>query len=137
MFYQLHSRLIMQVQFIENDLRLIYAAISPGDFDEHVDFLDRANLGQILRELKRVDEEDGVPDLEKEDYDRLHRLREGRNYWCHQCFLDFAYISDDCMREEQFNRIADRLAREEEEARGLHQRMEHLRNCKLKEYHRV
>jgi hypothetical protein len=31
-FKLIHSELIMQVQMIENDLRMIYAGIKPGDF---------------------------------------------------------------------------------------------------------
>ena len=38
-FKLIHSELIMQVQLIENDLRLIYASIKTGDFDDNYDDL--------------------------------------------------------------------------------------------------
>ena len=51
-FRLIHSELIMQVQLIENDLRLIYAAMRKGDFDDNVEILEKANLGKIITELK-------------------------------------------------------------------------------------
>ena len=50
-FKLIHSELIMQVQFIENDLRLIYAAMKAGDFEDNIDDLEKANLGRIIKEL--------------------------------------------------------------------------------------
>ena len=38
-FKLIHSELIMQVQLIENDLRLIYAAMKSGDFEDNLDDL--------------------------------------------------------------------------------------------------
>ncbi len=44
----------MQVQLIENDLRLIYAAMRKGNFDDNVEILKKANLGKIITELKNL-----------------------------------------------------------------------------------
>ena len=52
-FKLIHSELIMQVQLIENDLRLIYAAMRKGDFDDNIEILEKANLGKIITELKQ------------------------------------------------------------------------------------
>ena len=54
-FKLIHSELIMQVQCIENDLRIIYAAMKSGDFEDNFDDLERANLGRITKELKELD----------------------------------------------------------------------------------
>ena len=54
-FKLIHSELIMQVQLIENDLRLIYAAMRRGNFDDNVEILEKANLGKIITELKKLD----------------------------------------------------------------------------------
>lgn len=133
-FKIIHSELILQVQLIENDLRLIYAAMKPGDFDHNVDYLEKANLGRIIAELKELDYSDGYPDLSEKDYRLLNEIREIRNYWCHQCYLDFVYITDDCLREEKFRQISERLRKDENRTWDLHERMQKLRGKKLKEY---
>ena len=136
-FKLIHSELIMQVQMIENDLRMIYAGIKPGDFEDNYDLIDRAGLGVILRELKRADEIDGKPDLPDSDYELIDRIREIRNYCCHQCYLDFVYIQDDAEREARFQEIAARLKEDEAKTWALHKRLEKLRLGKLKEYKRI
>ena len=135
-FKLIHSELIMQVQLIENNLRLIYAAMKSGDFDENLDYLDKANLGKIIKELKELDYSDGSPYLSDKDYELLNQIREIRNYWCHQCYIDYVYISDDAKRENKFQEIANRLHYDENRTWDLHERMENLRVKSLKKYHR-
>lgn len=137
LFKLIHSELIMQVQLIENDLRLIYAAMKSGDFDENLDYLDKANLGMIIKELRKLDCSDGSPDLKDSDYKLLDEIREIRNYWCHQCYIDYVYISDDAKRENKFQEIANRLHYDENRTWDLHERMEKLRVKSLKKYKRI
>lgn len=132
-----HSRLIMQMQCIESDLRIIYAAIKTGDFAENYDDLEKANLGKIQKELKKIDYSDDHPDLSEADYELIDQIRETRNYWCHQCYLDYVYILDDERRAARFQEIAARLAEDEEQAWQLQKKLERLRLVKLKEYHRI
>ncbi len=133
-FKLIHSELIKQVQLIENDLRLIYAAMKPGDFDDNFDTLERANLGRISMELKQLDYSDGYPDLAPEDYETIDSIRLIRNYWCHQCYLDFVYLSDEGIREEKFGEISERLVADEKRVWSLHKKLEKIRNIKLVEY---
>ncbi len=133
-FKLIHSELIMQVQLIESDLRLIYAAMKVGDFDDNFDELSKANLGQIIKELKELDYSDGDPDLSKTDYDTIERIREIRNYWCHQCYLDYVYIPDEYRREQKFQEVAARLSHDENLTWDLHEKLEKLRIRELKEY---
>ena len=108
-FKLIHSELIMQVQLIENDLRLIYASMNAGVFEDNYDNLEQANLGKIIRPLKELDNSDGAPELSDKDYETLNQIREIRNYWCHQCYLDYIYIVDDNAQEKKFQKIAERL----------------------------
>ena len=108
-FKLIHSELIMQVQLIENDLRLIYASMKAGVFEDNYDNLEQANLGKIIRPLKELDNSDGAPELSDKDYETLNQIREIRNYWCHQCYLDYIYIVDDNAQEKKFQKIAERL----------------------------
>ena len=136
-FKLIHSELIMQVQLIENDLRLIYAAMRKGNFDDNVEILEKANLGKIITELKKLDYSDGNPDLSEKDYKLLNQIREIRNYWCHQCFIDYVYISDDYARERKFQEIAKRLSEDENQTWELHQHLQQLRNKTLEIYNRI
>lgn len=136
-FKLIHSELIMQVQLIENDLRLIYAAMKSGNFDDNIDYLEKANLGKIIKELKELDYSDGLPDLSDKDYELLNQIREIRNYWCHQCYIDYVYIADDFKREKAFQKIAERLHNDENRTWDLHERMEKMRVKCLKKYNRI
>ena len=136
-FKILHSELIMHMQCIENDLKIIYAAMKPGNFDKNYDELEKSNLGQITRVLKRLDYSDGYPDLLPEDYRTIDRIRETRNYWCHQCYLDFIYLTNCGLQEEKLREIAERLSEDTVPIRSLREKLQNLRMVKLKEYHRI
>ncbi|MCQ2456337.1 MAG: hypothetical protein MJ096_03180 [Clostridia bacterium] len=128
-----HSELVLEVQCIEHDLRMIYAALKPGDFDENVDLLEKASMGRILIELKKADASDGVPDLSDEDYETLDSIREMRNYWCHQCFIDYVYIKNARDRKLKFQEIAERLRADETRTFNLQKRIEKIRLTKVRE----
>lgn len=125
-FKILHSEIMLYFQCIEFDLKRIYAGMSSEDFDEEMDLLENSNFGNTLRKLKKLDYSDGKPWLSAADYDQLNRIRELRNYWCHQCYLDFVYISDDWQRENKFQRIADRLHNEHNRIYNLHKKLQDL-----------
>lgn len=125
-FKILHSEIMLYFQCIEFDLKRIYAGMSSEDFDEEMDLLENSNFGNTLRKLKKLDYSDGKPWLSAADYDQLDRIRELRNYWCHQCYLDFVYISDDWQRENKFQRIADRLHNEHNRIYNLHKKLQDL-----------
>ena len=89
-----HSNIIMRFQLIEFDLKRIYSKMSSTSFADGMDMLETSNLGNTLKKLKYLDHSDGNPWLSESDYKELDRIRELRNYWCHQCYLDYAYIQD-------------------------------------------
>ena len=136
-FNLIHSELIMQVQCSENDLKLISAGMHSGDFEENLDMLEKANLGTVIKKLKDLDYSDGHPDLSKQDYALLEQIREIRNYWCHQCFLDYTYIQDDYQRERKFQQVAQRLSEDENRTWDLHKHLEQLRIKMLRRYDRI
>lgn len=125
-FKILHSEIMMYFQCIEFDLKRIYAGMSSEDFDDEMDMLDTSNLGNTLRKLKRLDHSDGNPWLSETEYDQLDRIRELRNYWCHQCYLDYIYINVEWQRENKFQRIANRLYNEHGRVYNLHQKLQDL-----------
>ena len=136
-FKLIHSELIMQVQCIENDLKMIYAGMHSGDFDRNLDMLEKANLGTVIKKLKDLDYSDGKPDLSEQDYALLEQIREIRNYWCHQCYLDYTYIQDDYQRERKFQQVAQLLSEDENRTWDLHQHLQQLRLKMLRKYNRI
>ena len=101
-FKLIHSELIQQVQCVENNLKIIYAAMLKGDFNKNLKSTERMNLGKIARELEYLDNSDDMPEFSEEEYNTIDEIREIRNYWCHQCYLDFVYIENDYERYERF-----------------------------------
>ena len=133
-FKMIHSELIMWVQYIEQDLRIIYSTIKPGDYKENYGIVDTAPLGKLLKELQAMDEEVGYSKFKQSDYDTLNQIREIRNYWCHQCFLDFHYIEDPTEHFKKFQEIATRIHYDENRVYDLYQKIERLRKSVVKKY---
>ena len=79
----------------------------------------------------------GFQTYPKRDYELIDQIREIRNFWCHQCYLDYIYIQDEVKRERRFQEIANRLSRDENRTWDLHEKLEKMRLQKLKKYHRV
>ncbi|MCM1237539.1 MAG: hypothetical protein NC489_46325 [Ruminococcus flavefaciens] len=133
-FKMIHSELIQQVQCIENNLRVIYAAMCKGNFESNLQSLNKTNLGKIARELEELDYSDNFPELSQDDYEVIDKIRNIRNYWCHQCYLDFVYIQNERQREQVFQRIAQRLHYDENRTYALFQKTEKMRITILNKY---
>ena len=136
-FKLIHSELIQQVQGIEYDLKLIYAAMKDGNFERNYIEVQNYSLGEIARLLKETDYSDNIPDLSEEEYRLIDNIRVIRNYWCHQCYVDYMYISNDAMREEKFNTIAEKLHNDENKTYALFCKLEKFRVTELKTYGRI
>lgn len=133
-FKIIHSELIQQVQCIEHDLKVMYAAMKKGRFQSNMEAVSKANLGKIARELEALDYSDDFPELSERDYELIDEIRDIRNYWCHQCYIDFVYISDHYQRERQFQDIAQRLHYDENRTYALMQKIEKMKLCILDKY---
>ena len=136
-FKLMHSELIMDVQCIERDLKLIYAGMHSGNFEKNLDVLEKANLGTVIKKLKELDYSDGNPCLSERDYALLEQIRDIRNYWCHQCYVDYLYIKDDWEREKTFEAIANRLKKDGDNILKLGEETERLRIKLLREFDRI
>ena len=51
-FKLIHSELIQQVQCVESNLKIIYAAMHKGNFNNNLKSVEKMNLGKIARELQ-------------------------------------------------------------------------------------
>ncbi len=123
-FRRLHSEIIEYYQCIEHDMRRIYSAMNSRDYDECMDELKELNWGLVLNRLKKLDNSDGDPYFTDDEYDTLDDMRTQRNYWCHQCYLDWVYIQNDWQREERLQRMLRQLENENNRAYKIHQKMQ-------------
>jgi len=84
---------VMLYQFMENDLKLIYAGMLQGSFYKNIEFV-RSNfkgLGQVIMALEEYDHNQEAPYFSRDTYAILNKLARQRNYYCHQCCTDFCY----------------------------------------------
>ncbi len=133
-FKLIHSELIMSVQYIEQDLRIIYSTVKPGKYKENFSKVDKVPLGRILNELQELDEDIGHRNFSDKDYKLLDEIREIRNYWCHQCYLDFHYEENPVEHQRKFQKVAERLHYDELRVFGLYEKIEKLRKNVVKKY---
>lgn len=133
-FKLVHSELLMFMQYIEQDLKIIYATLKDGRFDDNYEVLADAPLGKIIKEFRELDKEKGFSKIKEKDYELLDEIREIRNYWAHQCYLDFHYIEDPFEKQKVFNEICEDLHVDEERVYELQQHMERLRISVVKKY---
>ena len=84
---------VMLYQLMENDLKLMYAGMLDGDFAENIDTVRSTykGLGQIVQALELLDNSDSTPYFDEETYKLLNKLARQRNYYCHQCCVEFCY----------------------------------------------
>ena len=103
-FKLIHSELIMSVQYIEQDLKLMCSILKGGEFYDNYFNVENSSLGRLLRNLHEMDQKLGYSKFKEKDYELLNQIREIRNYWCHQCYIDFHYIENPKAHEKLFKR---------------------------------
>ena len=81
-----HSELIMSIQYIEQDLKLVYAAVKGGDIDRNFAELEKMNLGKVICEFRDLDKKTGFAQ-----------------------FSDDSYYSDPEEHYEAYSKVAERL----------------------------
>lgn len=126
-FKLIHSELIMSVQYIEQDLKLIYSILKGGAFYDNYSDVENFPLEKLLKSLQELDYELGYSKIKEKDYDLLNQIREIRNYWCHQCYIDFHYIENPQEHDKAFQKVANRLHEDELRVYDLQQKIEKLR----------
>lgn len=132
-YYWLLGRTIMICQCIEYDIKLIYAGMKAGSFGQNYIDIKKANLGDALRELKKLDRSDSTFDLSEGDYDLLNKVRKIRNYYVHESCLTFAYSTNhnDLLKSYQ------KLENESNRLYNLHKSIEKVRLDILSRYGRI
>lgn len=107
-FKRLHSETICYCQILENDLKWIYSFITNGNATETRKLVNNLPLGETINILKRIDKKNKKHLFSNEDYKYLMKLKNRRNYWSHQCYVDFLY-KDSYLYSEQYKKCCDDL----------------------------
>lgn len=134
-FKILHSEVIMCCQCLENDIKWIYSYMKKGNPFQNFDDLEKKTFGQIVRELRKLDYSDDKPYISKSDYDFLENLVEKRNYWCHQCYVDFLYI-DGYLHSKEYKDVCNKLEDEHAQFMRVSEAVEDIKIEVIKKYGR-
>ncbi len=128
---------ILHYQLIENDLKIIYAGMLMGNIEENLAKVDREfrGLGDVIFALEKLDNSDGHPFFSENDYRMLKRLAGQRNYYCHQCFVDFCYIRD-FIRSEEYAKSCSKLKRTNDDIKKIQEQTENFKLTILNQYNR-
>ena len=84
---------VMLYQIMENDLKLMCAGMRDGDFYKNLEHVRSTykGLGQVVIALEELDNANPVPYFNQDSYRILNKLARQRNYYCHQCCMEFCY----------------------------------------------
>ena len=87
-----HSELIEHYQFIEHHLEDIYADVQ-GEKSFYGGLLDveNDNIPRLVNKLCELQEKTKIPILSEMDCARLDAIRQRRNFWCHNCYVDMSF----------------------------------------------
>ena len=136
--YKLYlGEIILDFQTIESDLRLIYAGMLKGDFEENCAFVKKMpGIGTVVKNLRELDNSDNRPYFNNKEYDYLSKIADKRNHYCHQCFLDFIYI-ENFENSREFKKSFDQLVKDCDEVSKIYRTVEQNRLKVLRMYNRI
>ncbi len=102
------GEVMMYSQFIEHDIKEIYANVLGGPSEINFENIKMMTLGETLINLEELDIRRKMGIMKLEDYLDLKMITKIRNYWAHNAYSDFAYSSN----EEDFIATAKKLERD-------------------------
>lgn len=73
-FHCLVGETIMFCQLIEHDLKLIYASMLKGKFEENLVEIEKDAFGEMVQKLEKLDYSDNKPMIAKSDYKFLKQM---------------------------------------------------------------
>lgn len=135
-FHLIVGETIMECQRIEHDIKLIYAGMLKGDLNENLKIVKDKALGQVLVELKKLDNSVGNPCLKQSDYNLLKEIKDVRNWLVHKAYMDFIY--DKATKWElNLNNSYNKLINFNKKMKTLGDQMENVRLDILKHFGRI
>ena len=137
-FHYTLGQTIMYCQIIENDVKLIYAAMFEGDMNETLAMIKNKKwtLGKTIVELKKLDFSDEEPYISATDYNYLKQMTEKRNHWCHEAYLQFVYDQSD-LKSKEFEKECQKLQRDNERLSSVYKALEKVRLNAMRDFNRL
>lgn len=86
-----HSTLIEHYQFIEAHLEGIYAALSGKSLSAGLQDVEKCSLHRLLKEIKELERDKKQSVFTDEEYKRMEKIFQRRNFWCHNCYYDMLF----------------------------------------------
>ena len=127
---------IMLYQVIENDMRIIKAQMKAGDPKVNLEE-DREKykgLGQIIYALEELDKSSNPRFFADDFYRNLKRISHFRNYYCHECAIEFVYESK--FPNPKFEEVFNKLKADHEELYNMFNGLEVVKQKVLNMYRR-
>lgn len=134
-FKILHSETIMYYQIIEHDIKLIYAYLHKGNIEKNYQCIERETLGESLRILRKLDNEDGKPLILADDYNFLIQISENRNEWAHDNYIEFMYEKDP-LNSLAYKKQCEKLRKDHQRLQSVYKSVENIRIKICNEYTR-
>lgn len=135
-FHLIVGETIMECQRIEHDIKLIYAGMLKGDFDENLNIVKNKALGPVLVDLEKLDNSDGNPYLKQGDYKLLKEIKDIRNWLVHKAYMDFMYDKD-VNWNRNLNKSYNKLLDFNKRMKTLGNQVENVRFDILKHFGRI
>ena len=89
------GRIMYFCQCIEHDIKLIYKGMRKSISNKELINMEKWTLGKTLNELESLDNYDGKPYFSAGDYELLNKIKDIRNYYAHECYMEFTYEQDE------------------------------------------
>ncbi|MDE6945559.1 MAG: hypothetical protein K2P14_00030 [Anaeroplasmataceae bacterium] len=132
-FHFLVGEIIMFCQFIEQDLKIIYASMLDGDFEENLESIGKDTFGEMVQKLEKLDYSDNKPMIVRSDYNFLKQMGKKRNHWCHNTYLEFGYI-EDYLYSNEFEREFKKLKKENQQFNMVQKTLKEIRKEAYQRY---
>lgn len=129
---------ILCYQLIEHDLKIIYAGMLRGNFNDNIAIVsdEYHGMGQIIKALQELENGSKNSFFSFADYKLLKSLARERNYFCHQCIIDFGYIKN-FLNSNEYKLACDKLKKANCEILPLQKQTEKIRLAILKKLNRI
>lgn len=118
-----HSELIEQFQWIEFNFKKIIIGLNGEGIISGLDALNKDAWGRLMDRVYEAEQKAGTRFFSNSLYDELDDLREERNYWCHQCYLDVRFKRDGTVRS---SKIVQKLDEDYRKATELQDRTQEI-----------
>ena len=86
-----HSMLIEHYQFIEAHLAAIYAALSGKSMTDGLQDVEKIGLFGVVKQIQKIDQSCKQRIFTGDEYERLRRISQRRNFWCHNCYFNLKF----------------------------------------------